>query len=534
MTTVSAIPENLFNYSDTCTNGAEQVQTWVRNVLTPAVTAYQNGGGCVTAIDVDTAKQLAAAYYTDRDVRTVGQAFLQAGGVLVRGRNQPIHANEKTVNAAFTKLQTEAARQQTEAAHQVQINAGAALAKRLMGAKPVEVTGIIRELAKHGNDPYFSAGFYNNLDEQHIETAMAQGGIPALVSAYSSGVLDKKVYDSVNTRLARPIQNVRFAVNLQDHYMTAAQKLQFLNSIGANPVAARNFANNLTSGQLRQLFYGPASEIPGLRGSLTNALTVAMWQQSGQPQARALMHTVSDGLFGDGAPKLTHNQMQQLIGPLMEFYSAGISQSLVPPPGDDPIALRRWAEGLGRQNGQDLGLFLKAANETGDEHELMKSMIQGGYVNVLFMPTGILAPELLVGNIAFTAGVGAMQSLYSSEDPLTGLLDKLFPGGSHANTSLLNDRLAVGGLSLAVSSLISQGLVHPVGSDVPVKFGSDPVANAELVKKIMLNGDDYAAGQKDFQGHLPPSITDLTHGYRDLELGEVNDALGNPDYKPPE
>ncbi|WP_346176296.1 hypothetical protein [Streptomyces cuspidosporus] len=280
MTTVSAIPEYLARYSDVCTQGAEQLQTWVRNVLTPSLMAYENGGGpCVAeAIDANVARQVAAAYDTDRDVRTVGQAFLRAGGVLVRRPNQPIRAHEKTVDATFEKLRT-------EALHQARINAGAALAKRLMDAQPVKVSGIVRELAEHGNDPYFSAGFYNNLDERHIETAMALGGIPALVSAYSSGVLDKKVCDSVNTRLARPVPTVRFAVNLEDHYLTAAQKTQFLDSVAANPVAARNFASSLSQGQLRDLFEGPMSKDPLWRGKLVGVLSsgIPTWPGGAQP-----------------------------------------------------------------------------------------------------------------------------------------------------------------------------------------------------------------------------------------------------------
>ncbi|MFD5384397.1 hypothetical protein ACFWMG_05370 [Streptomyces sp. NPDC127074] len=287
MTRVSAIPEHLSRYSDTCTQGAEQLQTWVRRVLTPALLAYENGDGpCSSgAIDANVARQVAAAYYTDRDVKTVGLAFLRAGGVLVRGRNQPIFSNNKAIDKAFKQLENEAARQQAEAAHRVQINAGAALAKRLMHAKPIEVTGIVRELARHSSDPYFSAGFYNNLDERHIETAMAQGGIPALVSAYASGVLDKKVYEAVNTRLARPIPEVRFAVSLDDHYMTAAQKLQFLDGIAADQTAARNFANSLSQSDLRALFEGPMSRDPSWPNKLNGVLAsgIPTWPGGAQP-----------------------------------------------------------------------------------------------------------------------------------------------------------------------------------------------------------------------------------------------------------
>ncbi|WP_076972121.1 hypothetical protein [Streptomyces sparsogenes] len=529
MTTVSAIPEYLARYSDVCTQGAEQLQTWVRTVLTPSLLAYENGGGpCVAeAIDANVARQVAAAYYTDRDVRTVGQAFLRAGGVLVRGRNQPIRADGKAVETFVQMLRK-------EAAHQAQIKAGAALAHELPTVMNAgERQRVERELAKHADDPYFCAGFFNSLNVRQIEQFLAQpGNIQPLVSAYASGVLTEATTGHVVEALSRLVGRDN---SVEHNHITPEQQIALLNALRSNPTAALNFANSLSAAQIRHLFYGEASLNPPLRSTLLAVLTTAMGNVDGQPRAHALMHKVSQALFGEGAPKLTHNEMKPLIGPLMQFYAAGVTQSQTPPPGADPIALRRWAEGLGRQTGQGLGLFLKAANETGDEHELLKSMIQGGYVNVLFMPTAVLAPEALIGNIAYTAGVGAAQSLFSSEmDPLTGLLDKLFPGGSHANTSLLNDRLAVGGLSLTVSSLISRGLVHPAGSNTPVSFGADPVKNAELVKKIMLHPDEYYAGKKDAQGHEPPSITDLTHAYRDLELGEISKALGDPDYEQPD
>ncbi|MDX3229023.1 hypothetical protein [Streptomyces sp. ME19-01-6] len=146
MTKVSAVPEYLFRYSDACTKGAEQLQTWVRNVLAPALTAYQNGGGFCQPIDGDIAKQVAAVYYTDRDVRTVGQAFLQAGGVLARGQNQPIFFNNGAIDKVFKQLAK-------EAAHQGQINAGAALAHGLPTAMNAgERQRGRRELAKHADD----------------------------------------------------------------------------------------------------------------------------------------------------------------------------------------------------------------------------------------------------------------------------------------------------------------------------------------------------------------------------------------------
>ncbi|MGW7657556.1 hypothetical protein ACWGMA_11595 [Streptomyces asiaticus] len=533
MANVSAIPENLYRYSDVCTNGAEQLQTWVRSVLAPTLTAYQNGGGCISAIDVDVARQVAAAYYTDRDVRTVGLAFLRAGGVLVRGRNQPIFSNNKAIASAFEKLQAEAASQQAEAAHQAQIKAGAALANRLMHAKPVEVTGIVRELAKHGNDPYFSAGFYNNLDERHIETAMAQGGIPALVSAYASGVLDKKVYEAVNHRLTRPIQDVRFAVSLEDHYMTAAQKLQFLNGIGANPVAARNFADSLNPGQLRKLFYGPPSEIPGLRGSLINSLTVAMGQQPGQTQAQALLHKISVGFFGDGAPKMTRSEWEPLTDPLKQLYVIGVQYSIEspPPPGSYPDAMDGWGDRAGQQVGADIAPFLHAADDAAPNHELLKSMIQGGYANVWFMFTAAIEPPAGVAEVAYTAAVGALQSVYSAHDPIKGLLDWGIPDGDAPDATQLNQQISLAGFTVALGKMIEGKQIYDNRTGKLVEFGKDRVANQEILRKILKDQHSYTAGEDHGKDHAP-TIFDLAKNYGSSEKDPALDALKSG-YEPP-
>ncbi|MEV4443313.1 hypothetical protein AB0K09_30805, partial [Streptomyces sp. NPDC049577] len=123
MGTVSAIPENLLAYSDACTHGAEQLRTWVRTVLQPALRAYEKGGGLCSALDGQVTRQLTAAQSTDRDVRTVGRAFqeTQHGVVTVRNSTMPVRASEQAVNAAFDLLRA-------QDAHRAQMDAGAALA----------------------------------------------------------------------------------------------------------------------------------------------------------------------------------------------------------------------------------------------------------------------------------------------------------------------------------------------------------------------------------------------------------------------
>lgn len=116
MGTVSAIPENLFAYSDACTRGAEELQRWVSAVLTPALREYAKSPGAVTCsvLDTDVARQVAAAYYSDRHVRTVGQAFLETqhgGGLTARDPRTPVSAPEQAVDAAVQQLEQAAAHQ---------------------------------------------------------------------------------------------------------------------------------------------------------------------------------------------------------------------------------------------------------------------------------------------------------------------------------------------------------------------------------------------------------------------------------------
>lgn len=276
MGTVSAIPENLYRYADTCTKGAEQLQTWVRTVLEPAVRAYRNGGGTCFVIDGQVAQQVAAAYYTDRDVKVVGLAFARAGGHLVRGPGVPIRVDDKTVTATFQKMQL-------NAAQQAQIDAGAALAKKMMGTKVTELSGLLEELRRHGKDPYFNAGFFNGLDGQRLEKAITE--IPALVSAYSSGLLEGRVHQRVINQLTRPVVKSRIPVSLDVYYTSAAQKMQFLDALAANPAAARHFAQSLDNYPVGHLFEGPMAKEPWWRNKLVGALAAGMptWPQGAQP-----------------------------------------------------------------------------------------------------------------------------------------------------------------------------------------------------------------------------------------------------------
>ncbi|CAK7282808.1 hypothetical protein [Streptomyces misionensis] len=80
MGTASANPAHLFSYSDAATRAARELQDFVRTKVAPAMLAYARHQECLIPIDGKVLTRLNAVIATDTWVRTVGQAFLEAGG----------------------------------------------------------------------------------------------------------------------------------------------------------------------------------------------------------------------------------------------------------------------------------------------------------------------------------------------------------------------------------------------------------------------------------------------------------------------
>ncbi|MER7790445.1 hypothetical protein [Streptomyces sp. NPDC097640] len=527
MIKVSAIPENLFRYSDACTQGAEQMQTWVRNVLTPALQAYENGGGPCTAqaLDVDVAKQVAAAYYTDRKARTVGMAFLRAGGVLVRGRNHPIFSNNKDIDKAFKRLQT-------EAAHQGQINAGAALARGLPTVMDAdERQRIERELAKHADDPYFTAGFFNSLNLRQLEQFLAQSpNIKPFVSAYASGVLS----DTTTANFVETLSRLQGRDNSPEHnHITAEQQIALLNALARNPAASANFANSLTAAQIRHLIHGEASLNPPLRTTLLGVLTTAMENIGGQPGAHALMGKVSQALFAPDAPGLTKTDLDQLLPSLTLFFSAGVNQSVTPPEKLGANDLRKWSGDLGTLIGKELRPFMAAIEQVdlNAKNSVIKLLIDRVFVKVLFKVVGPATPQGLVATLAYRAAMMAVQKLVLKHNPLDLILNKLLPDGKYKNTSVINDKIAAGGLVLSVSALISQGLVHHVDGG-KVRFTGNPEIDSQTIATVLENPLQYYASKPNSKERILPTIKDLMNEFTLSETGEAGTPPKAPETQP--
>lgn len=504
---VSAIPENLIKYADACTQGAEQLQTWVSKVLAPALKDYEASSGKCYAIDASVAQQVAAAYYTDRDVRTVGLAFQQTqeGVVTVGNATTPVWAKDSDINVITEQLQL-------RWAHQASWNAGAALGKRFSDEDPTTIERkkfYVDELNGHLNDPYFCASFFSGLNSDQVETILSLGGIQALVNAYSCGALSKEGAKSVGDLLGNLIRQPTFPpVNLDVHYITEVQKLELLQALARNPVAARNFADSLSAAQLRAIFHDQGSQDLALRRNLLATLTVAM-SQVPDGEGHPLMNKVTQGFFGEGTPKMSRSEWNSLSTSLKQFYAAGVARSVssVGSPGDSPESLKAQMIRIGAQVGGDLKPFIDAAHNADPDNKLLRDMLQGalGNVETMWIPT----PEGLAG-VAVTAAIGATQSLLqdSDMDPAKWFLSRYIhiPKGQLGKQNVpskLNAQLALAAYSMTISKLVASGNIYPAGSEPghehPFAFGNDPKANAELLRRMLQSPGKYQVG-KDVPG----------------------------------
>lgn len=522
MANVSGVPENLFAYADQCSRAAAELQNWIRTVLGPAIDDFENGGGVCLPLSAAYANaQVASVEAVDKDVRLVGRAFQQAGAPTARpGMLQQYLVPEPDLEAALTALE-QAAR------HQGQVDAGTALAATLgTHPSPDALAKVSRALDAHSADPYFTAGFFNRLDSARIAELLGRGHtVQALVSAYSSGLLSRAASGNV-VRVLGWLQGED--ASPEHPHITAAEQTALLNALAADSAAAANFARSLSASQIRGLFFGLGPVLnPELRVSLLNTLTAGEWGTHDPEQARTILAHVSSAVFADDAPDLPADELDPLLGAFAHLYTAGAHQSITPPDASNP---RQWAKDYGDRVGAEVGPLLRAVSRMGSESDnpLFRSMMQGGYLNVLFMPTAVLAPESVVGAIGFTAAMGALQSFAGSYDPLANIMRRHMPDGAYPDDAAkLNQAITGSAASLMVSSLISHHLVIPNDGTKPVSFTGDARADAELLRNILNRQDQYHVGNQK----VPPTVDDMTDHFVGHEATTAITAISGHDYK---
>lgn len=522
----SATPGKLFDYSDRTTQATGELAAWVRGTLREYITAYQAGavdfgndirgisgshrGGDTIGIEVDSL--LTRVYATDRSVRHTGHAFAAAGGGSARGDlgiARPTTGPVKTTDAALLAQE-----------HSDDMAAGARLAAGLPGIDGDDpMSRLTAELAEHGHDPYFAAGFFNALTPAQLKTLLPidEKTIPPLVSAYRSGALDQSVTDTLIHKIVSRIPKSVHAVD-------------FLSDLAADPVASAHFADALDSAQIFGML-APSRAPEGLPVALIKVLTSATRHAEDPEQITSWVSKLSSALLtipdprSGGAPTLklhyTEAQLKAITPHLMAFARACQVHLLVPPPKADADpekygdALTRWADASGQNMVplRMLGTWIELDYQDLAQREQDVAGTRFGLITSLVADGLFMLPELAavgeVSEMLIQAGLGVatndLQPIVASmwtEDGV-GELDKELAGEinhdiragrlppDEAMNEVLKRRANV---LFALRAVASGTLVADDGKTLQVGDLRGPGGMAELAK--LLNKPGWARAQR--------------------------------------
>lgn len=511
-----AIPDNLFDYSDTTTQANSDLQTWVRTVLAPAVdlyiqTAIDLGNNIADLtlsgtgrIDSDTQTQLTATANTDAHVREVGQAFEDAGDSGQGSVQLPpwlnnyqppgdpnryglITTDDGTVTAEIKYVEAQQEAQQS-------YNDGAALAAQF-NQGPV-TAAMLQQLAAHENDPNFTTGFFNNLTELAFKKLMlqpypagSQPGLPgwhnyqddvlaALMSALDPGTAT--TVTSLNPQVCNWLVDMMRLVDLGDFNQ------KFLAALGNDPTAAINFFNSLDDAHLQQLingnFSGPGNSSQK-EAQVINLLTEAMEFTTPPSAAAAFYQRVSAMILNSDPSDPT-----AVLPAAQQFFGAYISASLPPPPpGSSPAVLSAWARSVGKTVDGELQRWLTWINKFEGENQQQQTQRQAleeFVTGIIF--TAIGGPMGTAASIAIGTG-----SSFITSYGVTWVDEQLFP--LHGNVALdqasMTKAARLSTEYTAVVNLIAAGDV--VGPLPDGQVGVVDLTSSEGISMVLANPTQY-------------------------------------------
>ncbi|HEY7595298.1 MAG TPA: hypothetical protein VH969_19260, partial [Actinophytocola sp.] len=331
---------------------------------------FQNGGGICTSIDADVAVEVSKVYYTDRDVRLVGLAFQRAGSSGI-GPMLPYHASDKAVAAEFDALAK-------AAEHQAEMAAGKALADKMTNrGDPDNLKWISRQLALHGSDGYFAAGFFNALSADQIARLMGHDD-QALANALATGAVDQRTAHNIVMALEWT-QGSDFSP--QHWHITERTQLAVLQALANNRTAARNFADLLSAKDLHRLIdLSRDSDDGKVFSQVFNVLSQAALTHGTDPDAmRAFMNRVSAAMKG-----VDLSFVPGSAAALLQFVSVGIAGSVADPgPGRTPAELLAWAKRQGVVMDEILAPFLTRIAQSNAGRDALDNAVNGILVGSL-------------------------------------------------------------------------------------------------------------------------------------------------------
>jgi hypothetical protein len=421
-----AIPENLFSYSDKTTAANAELQQWISMHLTPAIRNYQetardfgNNIDDLTApntgtINVDALRVLLPMDETDKLVRAVGQAFLDAGDKgmgSVQFPSDPHYDPNPTgdripyaiVTTSNSLINDNVAAQLNRQSQQ----AGTELAA-YVGSHGID-DHVLQEIQEHQGDPAFLLAFFSHISKFEIEQLIlleyGGKGLPADAGNHVSNVAQA----FATLFLTGPNSTTRAVADYMAG-MPGAPSPQFeqafVNDLKANHKAALGFIDSLSDDDMNEItqnyvngghvvWGGPVSSYD-LMAIASSAMLACTPEQANLLYARI---TGPNGFLADvenlGTPDL--NTLLPLFGSFLSNY---VAIELGPPnPGEDPAD---WAIQVGKFLHDNLRPFIAFINQKYGQGGQISSVTDSTLIALVF--TGLTAP--ISGPWAIAAGLG--------------------------------------------------------------------------------------------------------------------------------
>lgn len=320
---ISAIPEHLYRYTDSCTPADKALTGWVNSNLPDLISVYSqlcDGPGAPAGLSFIVSQvtaQTSAAHATDTRVAEVGHAIEKAGTGVgpVDGPHPAMYtvASEAAVTTEMQKLHDKA-----------EYQAGAHLAEMMAGTRGYSNTAT-EFLAQHAESPYYLAGLLNNLNAEQLADILpgplSTGPAPpriaqAIYTAMADDTLSSHALHELALVLASPqeyiiVHSGFFYPLLKMIAENRDASARLIASMNKNPPLIKHL---LASGGFS-----------GNENSVLQIMANAIYAAPSQQAAEALTNSLIQDLSALGSDTIS-----QSIPGLLIFMNAAVSR-LIPP-----------------------------------------------------------------------------------------------------------------------------------------------------------------------------------------------------------
>ncbi len=476
MSDAQAIPDNLFSYSGQTTGASTDLAQWVSGILTPAVRLYQetaidlgsNIDGLTApggSIDASAKSLLGRIRDADKQVRAVGQAFLDAGDNGLGTVRYPAWMHNHDPGGDLTRYAIVTTSDGTISGD-LSSQQGARLAGYYRTHGPDAY--VFQQLAQHQNDPAYTAAFFSGLTPVQVNDLIStygdwRGASPpsgqdesgvlatALASAYASGELSSAVEKQIAQWLA----------------LMPADRFRplFYAALAKDPQAALNFISSLTPQQFDKLAAGAFGE--PWQSEFMEVCTAAIDAcPDGASAYQVFLKITSAVTSGD-----TWNPYENDGQAIADLVAATAAKMLTSPPaGTGQQQLEAWTVTIGSTVWKLLSPWMKWLKATEASNQQTNATVQSVVSNIVNSVLGKIPalPGLAPGAFSWLmgqAGTGLTNAITSAITEPTE--DSAQSQAALASAvTLLSERLAI-------AKLLAEGTIYP---GPPGHEGTQPLA----------------------------------------------------------